>query len=255
MGEIKLIKGDCYELVKEIPDNSIDLVIIDPPYQIDSGGKTGELGHRKYHDEYVNLCKLGRPKSETERKRIAARVKGNAKNYRMISLGFENTILDELCRVMKKINIYIWCSKGQLRQIIDYFDDRGCNIDLLTWHKNNPIPTCNGTYMSDTEYCVFAREGGVKLYGDCHTKRKWYASNLNVADKKLYGHPTIKPLQIIQNFVINSSVEGDTVLDCFMGSGTTGVACRNLNRNFIGIEIDPKYFEIAQKRLEEVTLF
>jgi len=97
--------------------------------------------------------------------------------------------------------------------------------------------------------------GGVKLYGDCHTKRKWYASNLNVADKKLYGHPTIKPLQIIQNFVVNSSVEGDTVLDCFMGSGTTGVACRNLNRNFIGIEIDPKYFEIAQKRLEEVTLF
>ena len=254
MGEIKLIKGDCYELVKEIPDNSIDLVIIDPPYQIDSGGMTGEFGIRKYHNEYTRLCKLG-DKYNAEGKRISKNRLSASQNTRMMSKGFENTILDELCRVMKKINIYIWCSKGQLRQIIDYFDDRGCNIDLLTWHKNNPIPTCNGTYMSDTEYCVFAREGGVKLYGDCHTKRKWYASNLNVADKKLYGHPTIKPLQIIQNFVVNSSVEGDTVLDCFMGSGTTGVACRNLNRNFIGIEIDPKYFEIAQKRLEEVTLF
>lgn len=108
--------------------------------------------------------------------------------------------------------------------------------------------------MTPSIACLLVR-GGVKLYGDCHTKRKWYASNLNVADKKLYDHPTIKPLQIIQNFVINSSQKGDTVLDCFMGSGTTGVACKNTNRNFIGIEIDDKYFETAQKRIEEVTLF
>lgn len=243
LDDIKLIKGDCYELVKEIPDKSVDLVIIDPPYKIDSGGARGKYGKSKHHREYVNLCKIMKSTNKQTNSSMPA------------SYGFENTILDELCRVMKKINIYIWCSKGQLRQIIDYFDDKGCNLDLLTWHKENPIPTCNGKYLADTEYCVFAREGGVKLYGDFHTKRKWYASNLNVADKKLYGHPTIKPLQIIQNFVINSSQEGDTVLDCFMGSGTTGVACKNLNRKFIGIEIDDKYFDIAQKRIEEVTLF
>lgn len=71
-------------------------------------------------------------------------------------------------------------------------------------------------------------------------------------DKKLYKHPTIKPLNIIENLVINSSNENDVVLDCFMGSGTTGVACKKLNRKFIGIEIDEKYFEIAKNRIEEV---
>ena len=86
-----------------------------------------------------------------------------------------------------------------------------------------------------------------------------YRSSLNQQDKKNYNHPTIKPLNIIENFVKNSTEENDTVLDCFMGSGTTGVACRNLNRNFIGIEIDNNYFEIAKERInsqhQQMNLF
>lgn len=113
---------------------------------------------------------------------------------------------------MKKINIYIWCNKEQLVQILNYFNDKGCFLDLLTWHKTNPIPTCNGTYLSDTEYCVFAREKGVKIYGSYQTKKKYYITPCNVEDKKLYGHPTIKPLNIIENLVINSSVEGGCYL-------------------------------------------
>lgn len=64
----------------------------------------------------------------------------------------------------------------------------------------------------------------------------------------MYNHPTIKPLNIISNVISNSSHEGDVVLDCFMGSGTVGVACKELNRNFIGIEIDSNYYEIAKKK-------
>ena len=137
--------------------------------------------------------------------------------------------------------------------MIDYYDDKDCNIDLLTWHKTNPMPTCNGTYLSDTEYLVFAREKGVGLYGTYETKNKYWVTPANVDDKQMWKHPTIKPLNIIENLVINSSKENDVVLDCFMGSGTTGVACKELNRDFIGIELNPEYFEIAQRRIGETS--
>lgn len=100
---------------------------------------------------------------------------------------------------------------------------------------------------------MFFREKGVKVYGSFDTKRTWYATPLNQSDKKKYGHPTVKPLSILENLVMNSSQEGKVVLDCFMGSGSTGVACLNTNRNFIGIELDEGYFNIAQNRLEEAT--
>lgn len=85
----------------------------------------------------------------------------------------------------------------------------------------------------------------------CANLKTHYETPLNQKDKKLYGHPTVKPLEIVKNFIINSSCENDIVLDPYMGSGTTGVACKNLNRNFIGIELDEKYFEIAKKRINE----
>lgn len=178
-------------------------------------------------------------------------VRERSYNYSLKTLndGIRLELLDELVRVMKKINIYIWCNKNQLRQLIDYFTDLGCLMDLLTWHKTNPIPKTNNRYLPDTEYLLFFKEPGIPIYGSYETKRKWYVSTTNKGDKDLYFHPTIKPLNIIENLVINSSLEGDTVLDCFMGSGTTGVACRNLGRNFIGIEIDKKYFEIAKSRI------
>jgi DNA modification methylase len=150
---------------------------------------------------------------------------------------------------MKKINIYVWCSKAQVSKILNYFEDKGCFIDILTWHKTNPIPTCNGTYLNDTEYLIFAREKGVKVYGTYKTKFKYYVTPLNQKEKKLYKHPTIKPVFIIENLIVNSCLEGETVLDCFMGSGTTGVACKHTNRKFIGIEINDEYFEIAKGRI------
>lgn len=170
-----------------------------------------------------------------------------------LTKGFDYSILHELVRAMKKINIYIWCNKEQLRTYIDFFSDLGCNTDLLTWHKTNPVPVCNNTYLSDTEYLLFFREKGVKVYGDYHTKRKYYISPTNKQDKDKYKHPTVKPLEIIQNLIINSSREGDTVLDCFMGSGTTGVACVNTNRRFIGIELDNTYFETAKQRINNAV--
>jgi DNA modification methylase len=171
----------------------------------------------------------------------------------------DDRVLDELVRVMKKGNIYIWCNKQQIRKYIDYFEDKNYNTDLLTWHKTNPVPTCSNKYLSDTEYILFFRESGVKVYGTYATKKKYYVTPTNKDDKKKYNHPTIKPVEIIKNLIINSSNENDLVLDCYMGSGTTGVACKELNRRFIGIELDETYFNVAKQRIEgneeQITLF
>lgn len=87
--------------------------------------------------------------------------------------------------------------------------------------------------------------------GEFATKRTYYVTLTNKRDKKLHGHPTVKPLEIVKNLVLNSSSEGDTVLDPFMGSGTTGVAVKELGggRKFVGVEVNPEYFAIAQQRI------
>lgn len=241
---IKLYNADCYEKLKEIPDKSVDLVIIDPPYLYTTGGGGGAFGskHRAHHAEYLSVA-THTPLDDRKRK--------NREEIKPISSGFNYDILDELGRCMAKTNVYVWCSKAQLSDLLDYYEERGCAIDVLTWHKTNPTPTMNNTYANDTEYLVFAREKGVKVYGSYHTKRKYYVTPTNVKDKKKYGHPTIKPQYIIENLITNSSLPGGVVLDCFMGSGTTGAAAKALGRSFIGIELDEKYFNIAKKRIDE----
>ena len=90
------------------------------------------------------------------------------------------------------------------------------------------------------------------LLGDYELKSKYYISPLNMNDKDDYGHPTIKPLELVKRHIKNSTNENDLVLDPFMGSGTTAVACKELGRNFIGFEIDEKYHKIAVDRLNGI---
>ena len=161
-------------------------------------------------------------------------------------------MLDEICRVMKKINVYFFCSQKQIILLIDYFvKKKNCNWNILSWHKSNPVPACGNKYLTDTEFILFFREKGVKIYGKYETKFTYYVTPLNQKDKKQYGHPTIKPIKILQNLIVNSTAENGVVLDCFMGSGSTGVACVNTNRRFIGIELDEGYFNTAKKRIKE----
>lgn len=221
MSDIKLYQGDCLEIMKNIEDGSVDLVVTDPPYEI---ATTGAGIYKQADKQYV-------------------------KELNSMKDGFSEEVLDELCRVMKKINIYFFCSQKQIIPLLDYFvKKKKCNWNILSWHKTNPIPACGNKYLTDTEFILFFREKGVKVYGSFDTKRTWYATPLNQSDKKKYRHPTVKPLSILENLVVNSSQEGEVVLDCFMGSGSTGVACKNLNRNFIGIELDEHYFNIAKER-------
>ena len=213
---------DCMEGIKLLDDNSIDLVVMDPPYLLNLTKVKRTSSFNNYANELVNLKD-----------------------------GFDLKVLDLLIPKMKKINIYMYCSKRQVKDLIEYFVNKDCNYEILTWHKQNPSPLINNNYLPDTEYVIFAREKGVKLYGNYHSKRKYYISGVNQVDKKKYGHPTIKPLNFIENHIINSSKEGDLVLDCFCGSGTTLVGAIKTNRKFIGFEIDENYYKIAKQRVDE----
>ena len=241
----KIYLGDAYELIKNVPTGSVDLIVTDPPYEIVAGGSGGCFGveHRDYHQEYKTL-------GVSEHKREGLDEGKGSDPRNCVCVGFDYSLLDELDRIMKKINIYIWCNKNQISSLMKHYEDKGCNVDLLVWHKTNPIPTCNNKYLSDLEYCVFARESGVGLGGTYETKTKLFETSCNKADKDDYNHPTIKPLTIIETLVSNSTFSKDAVVfDPFSGSGTTCVAAKNLGLNYLGFEIDPEYHKIACDRL------
>ena len=134
-----------------------------------------------------------------------------------------------------------------------FVNKKKCNWNLISWHKTNVVPACGNKYLTDTEYILFFREKGVRVYGTYETKKTYYVTPTNQKEKKLYGHPTIKPQEILNNLIVNSTKENEVVFDGFMGSGSTGVACVNTNRRFIGIELDDGYFNIAKKRVEEAV--
>ena len=270
IGEFEIDKiycGDANELIKKIPDKSIDLIYTDPPYLYTTGKRKNE--NKRLIKEGLNLVNVDSivvfdfekrvkelttsGKSESQA-RIWASKELNRKEIEHISNGFATTLLDEFCRVMKNIYIYIWCSKWQIQAYLDYFENKNCNFDVLVWIKNNPAPLMHNTMANDIEYCLLFREKGSCLNGDYNTKKHYYISNTNSKDKADFEHPTIKPLEFVKNHIINSSKEGDIILDCFSGSGTTAIACKELKRHYLCFEIDQHYTDIANDRLEGITI-
>lgn len=224
-----LIMGDCFEVLSTFASGSIDLIVTDPPYEVCCVGG-GSVNSVK------NLSKS-----------LDSLVKADiASGYEIRKFGME------VVRLMsKEINVYFWCNKVQIPAYIDFYvREQKCKFDILCWHKTNALPTYSNKYLADTEYLLYFRKGKGKCFPKSYEDAKtFYLSPKNVMDKKLYQHPTIKPLDITEKIIRNSSEEGQMVLDPFMGSGTTGVACSRLNRNFIGIECEEKWFNIAKNRI------
>lgn len=136
---------------------------------------------------------------------------------------------------------------------MNYFIAKGCVYEILVWCKTNPIPQCNNVWLPDLEYCLMFREKGkTKLNDGYELKSKWYISPINKADKDDYNHPTIKPLELVKRHILHSTQRGDIVLDTFLGSGTTAVACKETGRKYIGFEIDKTYYKIACDRLNGI---
>lgn len=220
--------GNCYKLIKDIPDKTIDLILVDPPYNFHCGSIAGIFKNR-----------VVKPGIEIVEKNI---------NH-----GFDMDILQEFVRILKNINIFLWCNKEQIKDYLNFFDRYNTTFEILTWHKTNPTPLTKNTYLPDTEYCLYFREKGkVTLNDGYELKSKYYISSSNTVDKDKFKHPTIKPIDIIKKQILHTTQKNDLVLDCFSGSGTTCVAAKELDRRFIGIEIDPEYHKISMDRLNGI---
>ena len=226
----KITCGDCYELIKELPEKSVNAVYVDIPYLIDRGGcSDSELSQRIKRIQSVELSD--------------------------IRDGIDYSLLDEFMRVMEKVNIFIWCSKMQIFDIMKFFlenEEYDLHFEILTWNKTNPTPCTNNVWLPDVEYCLYFREKGVPLNDGYELKSKWYSSSINKHDKDIFEHPTIKPLSLVKRHLLHTTQPNDIVLDCFMGSGTTAIACKEIGRQFIGFEISEKWCKIANDRLNNI---
>lgn len=221
----KIYLGDAYKLIKGLPDKSVDCIYTDIPYLLDkSGGKKSE---------------------------ISVRSAIKSEELKNISNGIDYKILQDFIRVCKKVNLFIWCSRKQIADIVNFFEG-GYSVEYLVWCKTNAIPAGHNTWFSDVEYCLYIRESGVKLNDGYSIKSKWYISPINQKDKRKFEHPTIKPLELVQRHLLHATQPNDIVLDPFVGSGTTAIACKNTGRNYIGFEIEKKWYDIANDRLNGI---
>lgn len=222
LNDIDLRHGDCLELMKDIPDGSIDLIVTDPPYRGISGGRAGKKnqpsGILKQNDGKLFSCNEIKPEAW----------------------------FPELFRVLKPgCHCYVMTNTINLANYLNLAKQFEFELhNLLVWQKNTATP--NKWYMKNAEYCLLLRKGRQRFINNMGSKTVHCFKN--VRRKK---HPTEKPVDLMKFYVENSSKPGELVLDPFMGSGSTGVACVNTGRRFIGMELDKQYFDIAQKRIED----
>ena len=210
----KIYNGDCLELMKDIADKSIDMILCDLPY--------GEVNRKS-----SGLRNLD---------------KGIADDI--------NIDLSELCKEYARVckgTIYLFCGIEQISSLTKLLKKYNFSTRLGQWEKTNPSPM-NGTkvWLSGSEFCVIGRLPCATFNRKCEKPIWKYPCGRN----KL--HPTQKPVALFEYLIVSSTNEGDTILDNCIGSGTTAIAALNTGRFFIGIEKDKQYFDIANKRIEEL---
>lgn len=226
-----VICGDAIETMKEIPDGAIDLVVMDPPYQLDlhcrSGRTTGFYAGRDAN------CFSEIHKSWNQDIDIPE-------------------VLSNVRRLQETFNAYIWCSVRQLNEYLSCAGQIKLRANVLVWVKANPMPLNSNGLLSDIEYCVHLTERGSYFANglpfDRYSKVFYGSRILNM------GHPTVKPIEFMCRHIAVSSRPDAIVLDPFAGSGTTLVATKQLGRRYIGIEINPKYCAIAEDRLRQCEM-
>ena len=226
-----LFNSDCYNQIEKLIEQGIkvDCIITDPPYDISTTNRGGTINKVKKLNESLKEINLAK-----------------------IDKGYDIEKFNSLfLKIMKNVNIYVFCNKIQIPEYFDFYVMKlKCKFDIICWHKTNALPTYSNKYLSDTEYCLHFKKGASVHPESYEDAKTYYIAPINHKDKKEYNHPTIKPLDLIEKFVRNSTKKDDLILDPFMGSGTTGVACKKLNRDFIGIELNKEYYNIAKERIE-----
>ena len=220
-----IYNSDCLEGLKNLSDKSIDLVVTDPPYKFENQG--GGFYAKNKSTQRVYLDSL--------------------KNIKCCEFEPEE-FLDVLKPKMKKFYGYFFCNKTLVVPYIQWAIKNKFNYDILVMAKSNPIPSFNNHHLSDLEYIIMIRDKGTYFskHKDIDDFRKFYLTSC-----KKGIHPAEKPLELIERFIKVSSKEGDIVLDPFMGSGTTALAAKNMNRQYLGYELNEEYYKVCLKRLGE----
>lgn len=228
-----ILNEDCYKAVSQLQGN-ISLIITDPPYNF----QCGITGRGMFSDK--NAARYGRKRS----------IKCLENLEKLDSVTFNpEEFLDMIKPKMKYFNGYFFCNKTLLSNYIQWAVKNKYNYDVLVMAKKNPVPAHSTHHVCDLEYIVYIHQKGAVFNGtglSFDDYRKFF-----ITDCRKRIHPAEKPVELLERFVRASSKENDTILDPFMGSGSTGIACLNNGRNFIGIEKDEAYFDIACKRIND----
>ena len=216
----RLIHGDCLVEMDKLIDEGVkvDMVLTDPPYLMN------------YHTGWI------KDKSHDFCKPIS-----NDTNFDLIK--------DIMPLLFELLNdggaVYMFCNANHIDYFKQQIDQHFKLKNILIWIKNNwSAGDLKTTYGKRTEFIIYASKGRHELNGRRDNDTLYY--NRVAGNMKL--HQNQKPVDLLTFLITKSSKTDDTILDCFMGSGSTGVACMETNRNFIGIELDEKYYNIAKKR-------
>ena len=244
----KIHKGDCFNILKTLNKNdNIKLVITDPPYLHNKGGgkTSGTEGKSKIANS--NMYKFDsfmmREMSSFGEKQV-------------------NFLLDEYKRIMEKMNCYIFCNDTLIPHYTLWAVNNKKKFTILTWEKQLSILNRN-RFSQNLEYIVRIYDKGTSLnlldINNFPEKKDYYSKTRKFNTPRNKMHPTQKPIEYLKGLIELNTKKNDIVLDSFFGSGETGMACLQLDRKIIGIEIDEKYYNLSKKRLDcfvnQKTLF
>jgi site-specific DNA-methyltransferase (adenine-specific) len=225
---------DCLEGMKQIPDNSIDLIVTDPPYKIVEGGCSNKA-------VTINAC--GGILNKHDGDNIELVKKGKIFTHNEIEF---KEWLPEIYRVLKKqSHCYIMINGRNLAELQMEAEKVGFRFhNIIVWDKGNATP--NKWYMQRLEFILFMFKGEAKNINNMGTTTLLQVPNIKRGTKL---HPTEKPVDLMKILIENSSKKNDIVLEPFAGCGSTLLACKETGRNFIGFELDKHYCELAEKRI------
>ncbi|MBI5191865.1 MAG: site-specific DNA-methyltransferase [Nitrospirae bacterium] len=242
---LKLLKGDCIEILNKARENSVDMIFADPPYFLSNGGITCHAG------KMVSVNKGKWDKS-----------KGVKENHEFT--------LDWLraCQRVLKPNGTIWVS-GTTHIIYSIgfaMQELGYKIlNDIIWYKRNAPPNLSCRYFTHSTEIVLwaAKNEKAKHHFDYQLMKKinqgkqmrnvWEISAPLAEEKKFGKHPTQKPVELLKRIILSSTKENDLVLDPFCGSSTTGIAAISLNRKYVGIDLEGDYLQLSKKRIEDAV--
>lgn len=238
MANVKLYNQDCISAMKEMEKSSIDLILTDPPYNLGNFMKNRDTNLQKMRENFFGSAGWDDMEFDEWEKAM-------------------DDFFDTSSKVIKKGgSMIMFMSIIKVETIIKLAEKHGFYYKTTgIWHKTNPMPrNMNLHFVNSTEawiYFTYKARTGI-FNNDGALFHDFIETSVTSNGERKYGkHPTQKPENLIQHFVDLLSNPDDYVLDPFMGSGTTGVVAKRLERNFIGVELDETYFNIANTRIRQ----